>query len=81
MKDHTAASGSHLDLSRAPYVLYGVKYIDSVSLARFQDMIPLTLEYCAQLCKDSGHTLAGAELYGVKCIDPVHVVSIRGEMY
>ena len=27
------ASGSHLDLSRAPYVLYGVKYIDPVSLA------------------------------------------------
>ena len=26
------ASGSHLDLSRAPYVLYGVKYIDLVSL-------------------------------------------------
>ena len=23
---------SHLDLSRAPYVLYGVKYIDLVSL-------------------------------------------------
>ena len=27
------ASDSHLDLSRAPYVLYGVKYIDLVSLA------------------------------------------------
>ena len=27
------ASGSHLDLDRAPYVLYGVKYIDLVSLA------------------------------------------------
>ena len=25
-------SGSHLDLNRAPYVLYGVKYIDLVSL-------------------------------------------------
>ena len=30
-----AASGSHLDLIRAPYVLYGVKYIDPVSLAPF----------------------------------------------
>ena len=28
----TGASGSHLDLSRAPHVLYGVKYIDLVSL-------------------------------------------------
>ena len=26
------ASGPHLDLIRAPYVLYGVKYIDPVSL-------------------------------------------------
>ena len=30
-----AASGAHLDLIRAPYVLYGVKYIDPVSLAPF----------------------------------------------
>ena len=28
-----AASNSHLDLRRAPYVLYGVKYIDLVSLS------------------------------------------------
>ena len=27
-----SASDSHLDLGRAPYVLYGVKYIDTVSL-------------------------------------------------
>ena len=27
------ASGSHLDLNHAPYILYGVKYIDPVSLA------------------------------------------------
>ena len=27
------ASGAHLDLSRTPYALYGVKYIDLVSLA------------------------------------------------
>ena len=27
------ASGSHLDLNRVPYCLYGVKYIDPVSLA------------------------------------------------
>ena len=30
-----AAFVSHLDLSRAPYVLYGVKYIDLVSLGAF----------------------------------------------
>ena len=30
-----AASDSHLDLIRAPYVSYGVKYIDPVSLAPF----------------------------------------------
>ena len=29
----TTASDSYLDLDRAPYVLYGVKYIDLVSLA------------------------------------------------
>ena len=29
------ASDANLDLSRAPYVLYGVKYIDLVSLAPF----------------------------------------------
>ena len=29
------ASRSHLDLSRAPYVVYGVKYIDLVSLGAF----------------------------------------------
>ena len=29
------ARDSHLDLIRAPYVLYGVKYIDLVSLALF----------------------------------------------
>ena len=28
----TTASGAHLDLDRAPYALYGVKYIDLVSL-------------------------------------------------
>ena len=28
----TSASGSYLDLGRAPYALYGVKYIDLVSL-------------------------------------------------
>ena len=27
------ASGPHLDLDHAPYALYGVKYIDLVSLA------------------------------------------------
>ena len=29
----TTASPSNLDLNHAPYILYGVKYIDSVSLA------------------------------------------------
>ena len=31
---------SHLDLSRAPYVLYGVKYIDLVSLGAFVSRFP-----------------------------------------
>ena len=35
-----AARGSHLDLDRAPYVLYGVKYIDLVSLAPFSGHCP-----------------------------------------
>ena len=29
------ASDSYLDLDSSPYVLYGVKYIDLVSLVRF----------------------------------------------
>ena len=32
MDNDQTASASHLDLDRAPYVLYGVKYIDLVSL-------------------------------------------------
>ena len=31
----SAASDSYLDLNHAPYVLYGVKYIDLVSLVLF----------------------------------------------
>ena len=34
----------HLDLSRAPYVLYGVKYIDLVSLGAFPPDISFFLE-------------------------------------
>ena len=30
-----AGKGSHLDLNRAPYIWYGVKYIDLVSLVHF----------------------------------------------
>ena len=33
------ASGSHPDLIRVPYVLYGVKYIDLVSLALFSGQL------------------------------------------
>ena len=33
------AFAPHLDLSRAPYVLYGVKYIDLVSLGAFTPSI------------------------------------------
>ena len=35
MAAEAEARGSHLDLIRTPYVLYGVKYIDLVSLALF----------------------------------------------
>ena len=31
------ASDSHLDLGRAPYIVYGVNYIDPVSLAQEQE--------------------------------------------
>ena len=34
------ASDSHLDVGRAPYVLYGVKYIDLVSRAILGDAAP-----------------------------------------
>jgi hypothetical protein len=36
----STASDSHLDLGRAPYVLYGVKYIDLVSRAPFSTVPP-----------------------------------------
>ena len=42
------ASGSHLDLSRAPYDLYGVKYIDLVSLAPFSGHVPRVREDSGQ---------------------------------
>ena len=35
------ACGQSLDLSRAPYVLYGVKYIDPVSLAHFSGPVKI----------------------------------------
>ena len=49
------ASDSHLDLSRAPYVLYGVRYIDPVPLAPFSDHaqdVPgrVGLDYVRRLC-------------------------------
>ena len=37
-------SDSHLDLIRAPYILYGVKYIDLVSLAPFRWTAPEGLD-------------------------------------
>ena len=33
----------HLDLSRAPYVVYGVKYIDLVSLAPFPGQLLVSI--------------------------------------
>ena len=62
-----AASDPHLDLIRAPYLLYGVKYIDLVSLWR----------HGAERDMDNGSQfdLIRAPycygLYGVKCIDAV----------
>ena len=38
--EYATASGPHLDLDRAPYVLYSVKYIDLVSLAPFPGRVP-----------------------------------------
>ena len=60
------ASGSHLDLSRAPYVLYGVTYIDLVSLALFQ-------------ARDAHLDLIRASyvLYGVKYVDLVSLAVKR----
>ena len=37
----TAASGAHLDLNHAPYVLYGVKNIDLASLQAQRSVLPL----------------------------------------
>ena len=64
------ASGSHLDLDRVPYVLYGVKYIGLVSLACPPTDSARTLCWSA-----SGSHLdldrAPYVLYGVKHIDLV----------
>ena len=62
------ASGSHLDLIRAPYGLYGVKYIDLVSLRRnIGGGRPVLQASGAHL--DLGRAPYG--LYGVKYIDLV----------
>ena len=59
---NSLASTSYLDLKLAPYVLYGVKYIDLVSLTRKKHG-----------ASDSHHDLGRAPyvLYGVKYIDLV----------
>ena len=46
----------HLDLGRAPYVLYGVKYIGLVSLALFWHVIPKNLHHAS-------HVGYGVKLY------------------
>ena len=60
------ASASHLDLSRAPYVLYGVKYIDLVSLGEITGCrLPLASASHLDLSR------APYVLYGFKYIDLV----------
>ena len=81
------ASDSHLDLSRAPYVVYGAKYIDPVSLApfvvygaKYVDPVSLALLPGPFWFKMVKETASGAHLdlirapyvlYGVKYIDLV----------
>ena len=55
------ASDSHLDLGCAPYVLYGVQYID---------LVPLALLLAALGDSHLDLSRAPYELYGVKYIDP-----------
>ena len=70
------ASGSHLDLSRAPYVLYGVKYIDPATLCVFAghgfDSTRNRVADCAQVCLDLNR--APCIVYGVEYISLVSLV-------
>ena len=50
----SGASDSHLDLIRAPYVLYGVKYIDLVSLAPLKFLILIFIKIQANAILTSG---------------------------
>ena len=57
-------SDSHLDLDRAPYVLYGVKYIDPVSLAPFSGTA-LCLHGTPPVSPDISYVLPTSRLYEV----------------
>ena len=56
------ASGPHLDLGRAPYVLYGVKYIDLVSLAPFPGIVHHLVHHHVD------HTASRTQIYKIKYI-------------
>ena len=67
------ASGPHLDLIRAPYVLYGVLYIDPVSL-------PCTFQGKRHsVATHLDLSRAPYVLYGVEYIDPVSLVCFQAK--
>ena len=63
--------GSHLDLIRAPYFLYGVKYIDLVSLEEPVSFAHCQLDLISWPCKLDGVTF-------IKHIDPVSLGPASG---
>ena len=74
-----SASASHVDLIRAPCVLYGVKYIDPVSPVVLQP--DATMGGCSLTpARDSHLDLIRAPyvLYGVKYIDLVSLAPFPG---
>ena len=69
------ASGARLDLSRAPYALYGVKYIELVSLAPRQadcDYLSAVNDSHLDLCRAPCYYV----LYAVKYIALVSLARI-----
>ena len=75
------ASDSHLDLGRAPYALYGVKYIDLVSpvVKLCELMRRRAVLQASDPHLDLGRALYG--LYGARYIDPVSIAPFSGIVF
>ena len=75
---HVSPKSLHFDLNRPPSVLYGVKYIDPVSLVR----LSAGTLYLGMAASASHLDLSCPPyvLYGVKYIDPLSVLPFSGSV-